>query len=145
MTLRPPGVAAPALVLAVLVVLTLGTAARAEVCDKERPGWSLSDGPVGPWDDLTLWALSPVGLALILLWVLALVWRGPWATLLVGLALTTVSAALMAVWYDQDAVTRAAQREGCLAAPWARVALMATASAALVWVTARARGRARKS
>ena len=104
--------------------------ALAEVCDKVRPRWNPSDGPVTQLQDAYFTLSNPYALALIALplVLLALGWRKT-ACVLGGLPI------LLAVLMGSDArelddVTVFAIQEGCIAAlPWVSVTLLAMVGA----------------
>ena len=91
----------------------LPTAAWAEVCDKERPGW---DGqPVGMLGEAVNLFLSPAGIALLVLSVIALRLRHQWVGL-VAVILWTVFITVVTM-ADPTGLRPQAMVEGCIGSP----------------------------
>ena len=104
------------LTLGALIGGLLPTGAIAEVCDKERPDWNPSDGPVGPFEDVVLFVVTPFGLILLALAVASVLVRHTWLTALTTVIMTAVLALLWSEWREADEVKMASIAEGCRAA-----------------------------
>jgi hypothetical protein len=94
----------------------LPTGAIAEVCDKVRPDWNPSDGPVGPFEDVVLFFVTPFGLILLALAVASVLVRRTWLTALTTVIMTAVLAPFWSEWGEDNEVMRLAIAEGCRAA-----------------------------
>ncbi|WP_299208570.1 hypothetical protein [uncultured Tateyamaria sp.] len=109
----------------------LPQAAMAEVCDKERPGW---DGmPVGMIGEAINLFLSPAGVALLLLSLVALRFRHQW----IGLAaviLWTVFITIVTM-ADPTGVRGLAMVEGCIGPPTLFIAAVAAICVGIVLYT----------
>ncbi len=93
--------------------------AFAEVCDKVRPDWHSSDGPVSQLQELYIFFSNPLGLLLISLCFLALLVKRTWVCTLVMLLLVAVAGLIAAHWFwPIDGITREANLEGCIAPPF---------------------------
>ena len=99
------------------------TPALAEVCDKLRPDWVPGSEAVGWFGEIIFTFTSPPGLALLLLFALAM-WRG-WRWLLVIVTLAAVALAFLLYVGNGAEMAAAARAEGCIGSqgPAAAVAL----------------------
>jgi hypothetical protein len=127
--------------LALFAVSALAAPARAEVCDKVRPGWVAGDGAVGALGEAIYVLGSPVGLILLALVGLALVWPRRWLAVVVALPVLGLAGLL---FLSRQAETAAqAMAEGCIGGIGPTVGLLVLlAAAVLVRGFARARRRA---
>ena len=92
--------------------------AFAEVCDKVRPKWSPSSGPVNQLQELYFFFSDPLGIILIALSLLALFIKRTWLSIFVSMVLVVTAGLLIENWYwPEDGVTHGAYLEGCTANP----------------------------
>ena len=117
--------------LAVTLALLPGPA-LAEVCDKARPLWRPSHGPVTLWSEPFYALATHFGLALIALAVLGILTRWRSIAIPAGLLLTVTTLAILAdtLTPDPSGVTKFARREGCQGPPHLLIAIMAAISLA---------------
>lgn len=104
--------------LILTVLFALPTAAIAEVCDKERPGWTRSDGPATGLDEFIHLATLPLTLVMVALAVTAFMSRRPWFQIL--MALFWGMMALVQIGEDAPVVNDVrwfAIQEGCIGPP----------------------------
>ncbi len=109
----------------------LPSPAWAEVCDKARPGW---DGAhVGVVGEAISLFLSPAGVALLLLSLIALRFRHQW----VGLAAVILWTVFITVvtMADPTGVRGLAMAEGCIGAPTLFIAAVAAICVGIVLYT----------
>ncbi|GGX43676.1 hypothetical protein GCM10007385_09490 [Tateyamaria omphalii] len=103
----------------------------AGVCDKERPGW---DGaPVGAIGEATNLFLSPAGVALLLLSLVALRFRHQWIGL-VAVILWTVFITVITM-ADPTGVRALAMVEGCVGPPTLFIVAVAAICVGIVLCT----------
>lgn len=126
--------------LALWLFLALPTPLWAEVCDKERPDWRPSAGPMSALDELLRFLTLPVGLLLLTLLVLAALLPRMWTVaLLLGYAallLILVALPLLDSEPGFAAIYSAARAEGCIGPKWPIYGLLALVCfAALVYLT----------
>lgn len=123
-------------------VLTMPSAASAEVCDKERPLWDPSGGPATAWDEFLHLASTPATLILLLVTALAVRFRSAWGGLaaVCGWSLY-VGLRVFGGQNDPTGITQMAQTEGCIGAPSLFIAVVAAISVATILYTAPAQGR----
>ncbi|MEM8654668.1 MAG: hypothetical protein AAGF36_07965 [Pseudomonadota bacterium] len=107
------------------------SAAWAEVCDKARPGW---DGEtVGMVGEAANLFLSPAGLALLLLSLIALRFRHQWIGLAAVILWTVfITAVTMA---DPTALRPQAMAEGCVGPPTLFIVAVAAICVGIVLYT----------
>ena len=114
--------------VAVISATLLPGAAWAEVCDKARPGWD--GGQVGPVGEAISLLLSPAGLALLGLSLIALRFRQQWiglgAVLLWTVFITVVTMA------DPTGLRADAMIEGCIGPPTLFIVAAAAICVAIV-------------
>ena len=96
------------------LALLVPAPALAEVCDKLRPGWVAADGPVGWFGEMLFTFTSPPGLALLVLFGLAM-WRG-WRWLLALVSLAAFALAFLLYIGSGAELAALAQAEGCIGA-----------------------------
>ena len=104
--------------------------ARAEVCDKVRPGWTPVDGPVGALAEAGYVLASPVGLILMVFVVLAMIWPRRWLAVLAALPLLVLAGLLFLARRAEVAV--AAMAEGCIGGIRPTVLLLILIAAAVL-------------
>ena len=97
--------------------LSFPTLVWAEVCDKEVPSWSPSDGPVNQWDSLVNFFTHPLGLFLIFTLVVAFFLRERWLWVLTTLLYALIAWQIFSSWREMDDVYRFAIEEGCRTHP----------------------------
>lgn len=121
------------LTLAVMSALASPGVAVAEVCDKVNPGWSPGDPPVGQVGDLLNFFSGLAGGAALAVFA---------ANLLFGrVSLSVISAVLSGVLacfliverWASDGVYLAAIREGCVAEPYAVIAVLTVTCGGSAW------------
>ena len=118
--------------LAALAALWPGVA-RAEVCDKARPGW---DGtPATVWTEAFALLATAPALALILLTALAFRFRKPWMTM--GVVLLWTGFVTLITMLDPTGLRAPMMAEGCAAPPTVFIALVGLACIALVMLSTR--------
>lgn len=117
--------------LAIAIAL-FASPARAEVCDKERPGWIPADGAVSPVGESMFVFTTPVGLTLLGLSLAALVSRWRWLSAVCAAASLAIAGALIA---DRVAplagVSDATAAEGCAASPILAIAALVALAVAV--------------
>ena len=123
LTVSAIGKACP--LLCALLVLAMTGAAAAEVCDKERPGWSRADGPVGQLGETFFTFTTTPGIVLVALLAISLLIRVRWLFVLNAVMTFLFGFALALNWIDMHEITRAAVAEGCVTAPVLPVAILA--------------------
>ncbi|MDU9002890.1 hypothetical protein [Sedimentitalea todarodis] len=99
---------------AVIVLLATATPALAEVCDKERPGWTPADGPATGLDEVVFHATSLPGLGILGALTLALLVGGRLYWTLSALFSGVIALALWTTHSAPDDITLAAIAEGCV-------------------------------
>ena len=114
----------------------MSSSAIAEVCDKERPLWTPSDGPVGPLDTFLPLATSLSGIALagFLIAAVSLGWRLAYA-LSAGIAISMILQT-STQWFDVgglDPIRASAIREGCMYPPWLNLFLLVAVVLLSIW------------
>lgn len=114
----------------IALALLVPEAARAEVCDKTRPGWTLDQGPVTGGAETLYILASPVGLGLVALIVLALVFPRRWLALLA--ALPALALAGLLVISRQSDMAALAMTEGCIGSATPAVVLLVLAAAVVL-------------
>ena len=126
---------------ATAALIVLGTPALAEVCDKVRPGWDPSDGPIGPVGEAIHLATSPPGLVLIALLAATFVLRN-WAlaggTAIAALALVALIEMDWRGLIDGSMVAYATA-EGCKASPTLFSAVAILLAGLGLWLAVRGR------
>ena len=107
----------PALINAMLFlsVLTRPQIAFAEVCDKERPNWDPSQGPVSVWETFAaqIFTLPSLLFGAFLIYVILRGGRG-----FKAVTLGIVISVFVFTTLISDPIKKAAIQEGCLAASW---------------------------
>ena len=106
------------------LVLSFPTLVWAEVCDKEVPSWSPSDGPVNQWDSLVNFFTHPLGLFLIFTLVVAFFLRERWLWVLTTSLYSLIALQTFASWRDRDEIFNAAIEEGCRTHPFLILSVM---------------------
>jgi hypothetical protein len=97
--------------------------ALAEVCDKLRPAWNPSSGPLGALGEMAYVAGSLPGMVLLTLFALAM-WRG-WRWLLAIVSFAALALAAL-IYIGAGAPTRAeAMAEGCVGSAYPVAAVLA--------------------
>lgn len=124
---------------AALPMLLLAGPVRAEVCDKERPGWT--PGVMDHADRLASLRdvfMSAPGIVLSALFVLALFVERRWLRLGAA-ALSALMAAVLAggLWHP-DPVTSFAIMEGCVATPLYAAGVFVLMATGLLWTARKA-------
>jgi hypothetical protein len=114
----------------IALALLVPQAARAEVCDKTRPGWTLDQGPVTGGAETLYILASPVGLGLVAVMVLALVFPRRWLALLA--ALPALALAGLLVISRQSEMATLAMKEGCIGSAIPAVVLLVLAAAVVL-------------
>lgn len=114
----------------IALALLVPQAARAEVCDKTRPGWTLDQGPVTGGAETLYILASPVGLGLVAVMVLALVFPRRWLALLA--ALPALALAGLLVISRQSDIAALAMKEGCIGSAIPAVVLLVLAAAVVL-------------
>lgn len=101
-----------------VVLMVLAGPAFAEVCDKVRPDWDPSNGPVNQFQELSFFFSGTPGLILVALCFLAFFIKRTWGSIVVALILVAVAILIAADWlWPLDGVTYGAHLEGCTANP----------------------------
>ncbi len=103
------------------VLVLLPGAALAEVCDKIRPGWDISNGPVSQVDNvLFFFSASPATIILVGLIVISLLLRNRWMCLISALVSIALATILMLDWVLEwgGKVTEFGIAEGCVVPPY---------------------------
>ncbi|WP_420860480.1 hypothetical protein [Algirhabdus cladophorae] len=101
------------------------TSAQAQVCATERPDWSPLDGPVSALQELEYFGTSPLGIALIVLFLAHLVFAN---RLTLYLTLVTAAFAILAqteMFWAPGHLLAQSYSEGCRGVPWATLPLIA--------------------
>lgn len=117
----------------VAVLLLLPGAARAEVCDKERPDWN--GVPVTALGEAVTLLFSPIGLFLLISTVAALRFRAQWGGVVVTVGWTSF-ATLLTMGDPTGGVRKAAISEGCIGSPTLFIAIAAAISVGTIIYTA---------
>ena len=113
--------------------LVFADSVLAEVCDKEVPTWSRTDGPVSPWFEPVHLLLSPVGWLILFVSGVGLVFGVRWLSVLGGCVCLACAGLLLASWVEMNEVYRAAIEEGCRSPhPFVTVAFLGTIAVALL-------------
>jgi hypothetical protein len=95
--------------------LTTAAPAFAEVCDKVRPAWDPTDGPVSQFDDLVLtFFVEPFGLFIFALVAVTVLLRKPLLTAFSIFFLMFPAVLDIIDWSPPDTVWSAAISEGCV-------------------------------
>lgn len=107
---------------AAAVLCLLPGAALAEVCDKTRPGWDISNGPVSQVDNVLFFLSASPGATLVFVGLIAisLFLRNRLLCLLSALVSVVLAAVLVFDWILEwgGAVTEAGIAEGCVVSPY---------------------------
>ena len=98
-----------------LLWLGFTPSAFSEVCDKERPNWLPTHGPVGPWGELFNALLSFPILAALSIFLAACWVRKTWFWILVSFSTLLV---YLFFFMDENGIKAAAIREGCIGPNW---------------------------
>lgn len=112
-----------------IIALLVASPAFAEVCDKERPSWDPDSGSINQFEELYFFFISPLGVSLVLLIAATLYVKKRWLSILCA-ALTLLTAILTAAgwfWLGDD-IIHAAHQEGCRAAPFVTIGVLALLS-----------------
>jgi hypothetical protein len=127
-----------------LAMASLGVAAPAlaEVCDKERPFWTPSDGRPTQVQELPYVFATPAGGAALAAIAAALCFAKLWVSVICAGFVWLVATGLMADWHGGDGVARLAYLEGCRTPPILAGAALALISLGLIQ-RSRGAGRAR--
>lgn len=116
-----------------LFLLLSATPSFAEVCDKERPSWIPSDGPVSQFEHLISFLTTPSGVISIVLIIAALFFRNLWLSTFSALMLWMFAAGYLEIWFWwRDPVVLAAYREGCIGAPFLTTVLLISTAVGIV-------------
>lgn len=112
----------------------VATPAWAEVCDKTRPSWSPLDGAVSALGEVGYFAVSPIGIALAVLFALHL-WFSNRLTLYLTLVTTGFAAlAETEVLWAPNHFLAASYSEGCRGLPWITLPIiLLIACISLLW------------
>ena len=105
--------------LALTVSFSLATLpAAAEVCDKARPSWNPTNGPISQLDDLVLFMWEPIGIAILGMVGVSLLIKKNWVTAICIGIVSLVISFMIAEWLWVDhPVLKQAIKEGCMAPP----------------------------
>jgi hypothetical protein len=106
-----------------MLFLATATPAMAEVCEKDRPNWSVADGPVSQWGEALHFLTSAP--ALLLLAAVVAGWVLRQSAALSG-AVVVASVLMFPLLFPLNAETLAAAiREGCKGPPTIVIGLLA--------------------
>lgn len=95
-----------------VTALMLAPPALAQVCDVERPDWSIENGPVDMTGEALFHVLSPPWIALAILLIVAFTLRNRWLSLAVGLIALVMVPMMLAG--DLTGISAEARLEGCM-------------------------------
>ncbi|WP_420335929.1 hypothetical protein [Roseibium sp.] len=103
------------------VLCLFPNAAFAEVCDKIRPGWDISHGPVSQVDNVVFFfSASPATIVFVGLIVISLLLRNRWMCLISALVSIALATVLMLDWVFEwgGKITESGIAEGCVVPPY---------------------------
>ncbi len=106
----------------------------AEVCDKERPYWSPSDGPASAFTELYNFVLNPLVLGLMALSIFAMA-TGRRRFLLPIAALWLLVLLVLLMPYEMDDVHYAAIKEGCIGPRHLSIAVSAAICVVMIFTS----------
>lgn len=114
---------------AILAVAFFATPAFAEVCDKVRPRWHPSSGPVNQFEDLYFFLTSYFGIILFIAVASALYVNRRWFSWGIAFLLCCVALSQLAgfIW-DSDAIAVTAVSEGCKTLPILSIGVLLSTS-----------------
>jgi hypothetical protein len=112
-----------------IALLLTTTPAYAEVCSVLRPGWSPADGPVSGWHEVIGFFTSIAGAALIIVLIIAVVFR--LRLVLQGVVLIILVLAFPIIWPLDPGALQEARNEGCIGPPTMVIGLLG-----LLWLIA---------
>jgi hypothetical protein len=107
--------------------------AVAEVCDKMNPSWSPSDGPVEHIGNAMNEFTGPFGIALLLVFIASFVLNRWWISAFSAFLAGFLAWFHMGERWFSDSAYLGAIKEGCLAEPYALVAILALMFSWSVW------------
>ena len=115
-----------------IIVLFVASPAFAEVCDKERPSWDPGSGRINQLEELYYFFISPLGICLVLLIAVTLYVKKRWLPILCAALLLLIAALSVVGWFWlADDIIHAAHQEGCRAAPFVMIGVLALTSFSL--------------
>ncbi|MBT5414522.1 MAG: hypothetical protein HOK81_07990 [Rhodospirillaceae bacterium] len=111
-------------VLGLACVLLPAAPAAAEVCDKIRPSWSPTDGPIGAVGEAVYHSSTGFGLVAAVLLVMGLVARHRLVRFASSGGLALMATPLASEWWNMHPIYREALAEGCLGPPYVSIAVL---------------------
>lgn len=119
----------------VTLLLSTTSPVFGEVCDKERPSWDPSDGPMTAFGEVYDFLFSPVGLAFLAITVGAIAFRSRVLSIL-GFTVSALFALGVNAYHrfpDPTGISDFAIQEGCIGPPHLLIAFLIAICAVNLW------------